>query len=90
MTHILLDSSLARYANNNRKFHYPGETLGDVISALCKTHKELSKFIFASPTELHPFINIFVDHKNVKDLLGLSTPLEKNHVIRILPGISGG
>ena len=57
---------------------------------LCKTHRELSKFIYASPTELHPFINIFIDNKNVKDLLGLNTPLETNSVIRILPGISGG
>ena len=90
MVDIILASSLARYANNNKKFHFSGETLSDALSALCKTHRELSKFIYASPSELHPFINIFIGNKNAKELSGLNTPLEENNVIRILPGISGG
>lgn len=89
MACVILSSSLGRYASGS-KFNHSGETLGDVLAILCKINRNLSQYIFLNPTELHPFINIFIDNRNAKDLLGLNTPLEENSVIRILPGISGG
>jgi molybdopterin converting factor small subunit len=90
MADIVLAGSLTRFTNNQKKFQYDGNTLHDVLLLLCRKNLELSKFIYNESSELHPFVNIYIDNKNVRDLQGLETRLQAQNTVRILPGISGG
>ena len=90
MVDIVIAASLARFTKNQRNFQYDGNSLDDVLSCLCKKHLELSKFIYKEPTTLHPFVNIYIDDKNARDLQGLKTKVHAQNIVRILPGIAGG
>lgn len=90
MVDIVLAASLARFTKNQKIFQYEGNSLDDVLLCLCKKYLELSKFIYKGTGQLHPFVNIYVDDKNARDLQGLETKVNPQSIVRILPGISGG
>lgn len=90
MSKIILASSLTRYTKGINQFNTNHDTLDDALKKICSEHSELGKYVYINPAELHPFINIYIDNKSVKDLNGLHSKINSNSVIRILPGISGG
>ena len=66
-----------------------GGTVREVIGALCKKFPGLEKMVFRDK-ELQPYINIFLNGRNVLESGGLETPLKKDDEIAIFPPVSGG
>jgi adenylyltransferase/sulfurtransferase len=50
----------------------------------------LKPHLYNAEGSLRPFVNLFVDQDNIKDLQGLDTPLDENTQIRLIPSIAGG
>jgi molybdopterin synthase sulfur carrier subunit len=43
-----------------------------------------------SDGQLRPFVNIFLDENNIRDLQGLDTPLKDGDKLLMIPSIAGG
>jgi adenylyltransferase/sulfurtransferase len=39
---------------------------------------------------LRPFVNLFLNEENVRELLGLETPLQSGDRLMLIPSIAGG
>jgi adenylyltransferase/sulfurtransferase len=90
MAKILIPSSLRKYVNNEESINEQGDTITDILQQLSRKHKQISKYIFTKTNELHPFMNIFLDEKHIRDIDGLNTPISETSIIRLLPAIAGG
>lgn len=68
-------------------------TSGDVrsiISALDESYPGLRYNLCAETGELRPFINIFVDGRNIRLATNLDTPVAAGSVIHIMRSVAGG
>jgi adenylyltransferase/sulfurtransferase len=56
----------------------------------CAAHPTLRLHLYNSGGQLRPFVNLFLNEDNVKDLQGLETPLQEGDRLMLIPSIAGG
>jgi molybdopterin synthase sulfur carrier subunit len=66
-----------------------GNTVRAVLERICNKYPGLEKILFKD-RDLQPYVNIFLNGKNVLDSGGLDTPLEQDDEVAIFPPVSGG
>lgn len=64
-------------------------TVSDVLKKLDEKFPGFEKMIFDGE-KIKPYVNVFLNGKNVLDLDGLKTELRTNDEIAIFPPVSGG
>ena len=90
MSTIKLPSVLRPHANGEREIDVVGGTVGDAVQALVGRHPGLAEQLLTPEGDLHRFVNVYVNGRDVRYLEGLSTPIEARDEIRLLPAIAGG
>jgi len=53
-------------------------------------HPSLRQHLYNSSGQLRPFVNLFLNEDNIKDLQGLETPLQEGDRLMLIPSIAGG
>jgi len=90
MSTIRLPSVLRPQANGERAVEVDAATIGDAVRALVGLHPGLSEQLFTPDGELHRFVNVYLNGRDVRYLDGLATPVGERDEIRLLPAIAGG
>ena len=90
MSTVKLPSVLRAHANGEREIDVEGVTVGDAVHALVGRHPALAEQLLTPEGDLHRFVNVYVNGRDVRYLDGLSTPIEARDEIRLLPAIAGG
>jgi sulfur-carrier protein len=66
-----------------------GATVGEVLEGLASTHPETRGQLF-SDGELNPYVNVYLNDEDVRVLDGLSTTVDDQDTVVILPAMAGG
>lgn len=90
MSTVRLPHVLRQQANGERAIEVDGATVGDAVQALVGRHPGLASQLLTPEGELHRFVNVYLNGRDVRYLGGLSTPVEDRDEIRLLPAIAGG
>ena len=90
MSVIRLPSVLRANANGERAIEVDGATIGDAVQALVGRHPALAGQLLTPDGDLHRFVNVYLNGRDVRYLGGLETPIEARDEIRLLPAIAGG
>jgi molybdopterin synthase sulfur carrier subunit len=90
MSTIKLPSVLRANANGERSIEVEAGTVGDAVQALVGRHPGLADQLLTPEGELHRFVNVYVNGRDVRYLEGLATPIAERDEIRLLPAIAGG
>ena len=90
MSTIKLPSVLRANANGEKAIEVEAGTVGDAVQALVGRHPALAEQLLTADGELHRFVNVFVNGRDVRYLEGLATPVAERDEIRLLPAIAGG
>lgn len=90
MSVIRLPQVLRQQANGERAIEVDGATVGAAVQSLVGRHPALAKQLLTSDGELHRFVNVYLNGRDVRYLAGLETPVEARDEIRLLPAIAGG
>ena len=90
MSVIRLPSVLRANANGERAVEVDGATIGAAVQALVGRHPALAGQLLTPDGELHRFVNVYLNGRDVRYLAGLDTPVESRDEIRLLPAIAGG
>ena len=90
MSTIRLPQVLRQQANGERAIQVDGATIGEAVQALVGRHPGLATQLLTSDGELHRFVNVYLNGRDVRYLGGLETPVEDRDEIRLLPAIAGG
>ena len=90
MSVVRLPSVLRQAANGERAIEVEGSTIGDAVQALVGRHPALASQLYTADGDLHRFVNVYLNGRDVRYLAGLATPVEARDEIRLLPAIAGG
>lgn len=90
MSTIRLPQVLRQQANGERAIEVDGATVGDAVQALVGRHPALASQLLTADGELHRFVNVYLNGRDVRYLGGLETPVDARDEIRLLPAIAGG
>ena len=67
-----------------------GATVQELVDALAARWPGLSEHLFDEAGGLSRRVNVFVEGRNIRWLVGLATPLEPDQVVDIFPPVAGG
>lgn len=90
MSIVRLPQVLRQQADGQRAIEVEGATVGDAVQALVGRHPALASQLLTADGELHRFVNVYLNGRDVRYLSGLATPVEERDEIRLLPAIAGG
>jgi len=90
MPSIRIPTPLRTYAEGQTEVALEGGTVGEVMDGLVSRYPTLRPHLFSGDGQLRPFVNLFLNENNVKDLQGLSTPLADSDRLLLIPSIAGG
>ena len=90
MSIVRLPQVLRQQADGQRAIEVEGGTVGEAVKALVGRHPALASQLLTADGELHRFVNVYLNGRDVRYLAGLATPVEERDEIRLLPAIAGG
>ena len=90
MSTIKIPTPLRPYAGGQSKIEVQGDTVAEVLDQLVEDYPDIRQHIMNGDNELRPFVNLFLNGENVKDLQGGETPLGKDDRLMLIPSIAGG
>ncbi|MCE8422960.1 MAG: MoaD/ThiS family protein [Candidatus Methanoperedens sp.] len=85
---VKLFANLREYVRT-KEIELEGDNVKEILKTICKKFPGIDRMIYEDD-KLIPYINIFVNGKDINELSGLDTPLNPNDEIAIFPPVSGG
>ena len=67
----------------------PGQTVGEVLHALCAGNQELNTAVFDGQS-LRPHVRVMLGGHDIELAQGLETPVSETDTIAVFPPIAGG
>ena len=90
MATLKIPAPLRSYTNGQTEISVQGGTVGAVMTDLVIQYPALRPHLFNGKDELRPFVNLFLNNENIKDLQGLETRLNEVDRLMLIPSIAGG
>jgi molybdopterin converting factor small subunit len=90
MPSIRIPTPLRVYAGGQSEISVQGQNVGQALGSVVEKNPSLRSHLFNDTGELRPFVNLFLNEDNVKDLQGLETALEDGDRLMLIPSIAGG
>ena len=60
------------------------------MDSLIALYPALKPHLYNGQGELRPFVNLFINDDNIKDLQGIETPIHDTDRLMLIPSIAGG
>jgi len=90
MPTLKIPTPLRPYADGKSKIEVQGSNVDEVLQNTIEQHPNLKKHLYSDAGELRPFVNLFLNEDNIRQLDGVETKLEDDDTIKIIPSIAGG
>ena len=90
MARLLIPTPYRYYTEGEKELEVEGRSVAQAIDELLARYPQLKPHLVNSHGRLHPFINLFVNDRHIRELQGLDTPLQAGDRLRIVPSIAGG
>lgn len=87
---VRIPTALRSFVGGTDEIALEADTVGRVIAVLADRHRGLIERVCDAEGRVRPFVNLFVDGKNIKTTGGLDTPLAAGAVVSIVPAVAGG
>lgn len=69
MPTLKIPAPLRPYAGGQSVLSVSGDHVSDILQTTADQYPELKKHLFSEEGELRPFVNIFLDEENIKNLI---------------------
>lgn len=90
MPTLRIPTPLRTYAEGQTEVPVAGETVGEAMQELTARFPALHPHLFNGNGQLRPFVNLFLNDENIRDLQGLETPISTDDRLMLIPSIAGG
>jgi len=87
---LRIPTPLRSYTNGEREVAVMGNTVGAAMDDLMVQYPALRPHLYNGNAELRPFVNLFLNEENIRELQGLATPLQETDKLMLIPSIAGG
>ncbi len=87
-----LSGHLKDYTGKKRDFDLPPESrnLAELVEKLNNMFPGIKDRIFDDQERTRPYVNIFVNGENARDVANENTKLKDGDTVHILPSVAGG
>ncbi len=90
MSTIRVPAPLRAYTEGQHEVMIEAATVSTALEALVSRYPSLSTHLFDEQGELRPYVNLFINDRDVRELQGTQTSLQNSDRLMILPSIAGG
>ena len=90
MTILRVPTPLRPYTGGKSEIELQGTTVAEAMRHLIELYPTLKPHLYNGSGELRPFVNLFLNDENIKDLQGLETTLGETDRLMLIPSIAGG
>jgi molybdopterin synthase sulfur carrier subunit len=90
MTVLKIPTSFQSYTNGQVEIQVQGATVAEAMEQLIMLHPSLRPHLYNSEGKLRPFVNLFINGDNIRNLQGMDTPLGAGDYLALVPSIAGG
>ena len=87
---VHLPGPLRDRAGRQASVRVQGVTVREIIADLDRQFPGMRFHLCEETGELRPFVNVFVEADNVRDLEGLDTPVTEGATVYVLHSVAGG
>jgi adenylyltransferase/sulfurtransferase len=91
MPRLIIPTPFRQYAGGKKVVHVNGTTVSEVMWSFAEGHPEIRRHLFEDGShDLRPFVNLFLNGEDTRNLQGGKTPVNEADELRIIPSIAGG
>ncbi len=90
MPTLRIPTPLRSYTSGQSEVDLSGNTVGEIMNDLVTQYPALRPHLFNGENELRPFVNLFINEENIREMDGLATPLQEGDRVMLIPSIAGG
>jgi molybdopterin converting factor small subunit len=90
MPRIHIPASLRAYTHDRRELDIEGNSVREIMKVLRDQYPDLVAQLMQDADQLHPFINLYIEGKNIRELQLWDTPIHSNQDLLIVPALAGG
>jgi adenylyltransferase/sulfurtransferase len=90
MPTLRIPTPLRTYTGGQSEVAVAGGTVAEALNSLTGLYPTLKPHLFNGAGELRPFVNLFLNEENIRDLQGVETHLQEEDQVLIIPSIAGG
>ena len=90
MSVVRIPPVLRPYTGGEREVSADGESVGEVLEGLARSHPDTRGQLFDESGQLNRFVNVYLNDEDVRVLEGLSTAVGSDDTLVILPAMAGG
>ncbi|NIS83136.1 MAG: MoaD family protein [Anaerolineales bacterium] len=87
---IRIPTPLRPYAAGLKEVEVKAATVGAALEDLAHRHPAIKTHLYDEGGNLRPYVNVFVNEDDVRNLDAEQTPLHEGDRVVILPSIAGG
>ena len=87
---LKIPTPLRSYTDGQIEVRVSGRTMAEAMQNLVQQFPPLRPHLYDADGKMRPFVNLFVDGRNVRDLDGLATALSDEARVLLVPSIAGG
>jgi len=90
MPSIRIPTPLRTYTEGQSEVAVQGGSVAEALSDLVSQYPSLRHHLFNGSDNFRPFVNLFLNEENVRELQGMDTPLQAADRLMLIPSIAGG
>lgn len=90
MATLRIPTPLRPYAEGKAEVAVDGNTVGEALLGVTGHYASLKPHLFSPDEELRPYVNLYVNDEDIRELQGLDTPLRDSDRLMLVPSIAGG
>lgn len=90
MPSIKIPTPLRYYTDQKAEVTVRGQTVAEAMAHLIEQYPTLRTHLYNGDGQLRPFVNLFLNKTNIRELQGLETPLKEDDQLLLIPSIAGG
>lgn len=87
---VFLSATLRSFAGRRSEIELEGGTVQEILDALMDEYPDTKKALFDEEKNTRPFVNVYVNDKNIRSLDGFETKVAEGDTVMLLPSIAGG
>ena len=90
MTQLRLPAALRTFADNQKEVELEGATVRGALEDLSGRFPAIQPHLFDESSQLRPYINLFLNDTDIRNLQGIDTRLGDGDRLILIPSIAGG
>ena len=90
MSVLRMPTPLRPYVEDQKEVKISATSVGEALQELAGCYPQLKRHLFDDSNRLRPYVNLFLNGEDVRNLQGEDTPLSEHDTLMIVPSIAGG